>query len=76
MDEVSSEDGEAGGVSSADGMEAGVVGREDNALLNVKIGELVVGGVGGLIGRMVGVEGNGDIDNTVAIFEKRYRRTS
>jgi hypothetical protein len=50
MDEVSSDEGEAGGVSGADRNEVGVVGREDMGFAKVKIGELEVGGVGGLAG--------------------------
>jgi hypothetical protein len=69
MEEVSSE-GEAGGVSNVERMEAGVVDRGDRMGENLKIGEVEEGGVRGSEGwcwRGRGDGGSGAIDNTVAI---------
>jgi hypothetical protein len=65
MDEVSS-DGEAGGVSGAEWMDEGVVGRVDIEAVNLKMGVDVAGGVGGFSG-CNGDGGNGGMERTVAI---------
>jgi len=67
MEEVSSEVGDAGGVSSAERIESGVVGLEVAiGFAKVKIGDVEVGGVGGSVGR-IREGGKGARDNTVAI---------
>lgn len=48
IDEVSSE-GEAGGVSGAERIDVGVVGRVDILAVNLKMGVDEAGGVGGFI---------------------------
>ena len=70
IDEVSSE-GEAGGVSGAEWMDDGVVGRVAIGVeggRNLKIGEVEAGGVGGFMGCIGrGDGGRGGIERTVAI---------
>ena len=67
MEEVSSE-GDAGGVSGAELIEEGVVGRVDIEGANLKMGVAEAGGVGGFNGcKGRGDGGNGGIDSTVAI---------
>lgn len=70
MDEVSS-DGDAGGVSGAEWIDDGVVGRVD---MNLKMGVAEAGGVGGFSGcNGRGDGGSGGMDSTVAICRSDNR---
>ena len=73
MDEVSSE-GDAGGVSGAEWIDDGVVGRVD---MNLKMGVAEAGGVGGFSGcNGLGDGGSGGMDSTVAICRSDNRGQS
>ena len=76
MDEVSSE-GDAGGVSGAEWIDDGVVGRVDIEAVNLKMGVAEAGGVGGFSGcNGRGDGGNGGMDSTVAICRSDNRGQS
>jgi hypothetical protein len=73
MDEVSSE-GDAGGVSRAEWMDVGVVGRVVITGANLKTGEVAEGGVGGSSGCSGrGDGGKGAMESTVAIVRDGSR---
>ena len=79
IEAVSSEEGDAGGVSGGEQIEVGVVGREEDIdFVKLKMGEEEVGGVGGLRG-CIGEGGIGAIDSTVAMTyaerSSRYKTT-
>jgi len=61
-----SSDGESGGVSGAEWIDAGVAGRVDIVAVNLKTGVVVAGGVGGLMGwRGRGDGGRGGMESIV-----------
>jgi len=76
MDEVSSE-GDAGGVSGVEWIDAGVVGRVDIEVVNLKMGVAEAGGVGGFSGcNGRGDGGSGGMESTVAICRSDNRGQS